>query len=112
MSIKTGKLFEEFTNRLRGGLSLRAGITLAITLITVLAVLATGLLAFVRNSTTQIFLGDQFQNSVKEKAEGQIQALASQEAQSINQFFNDVDRAVAVGDRLRADAGVCAVVEA
>ena len=95
MSVEPGKLFEELTTRLRGRLSLRAGITLAITLITVLAVLATGLLAFVRNSTTQIFLGDQFQNSVKEKAEGQIQALASQEAQSIKQFFNDVDRAVA-----------------
>ena len=74
--------------------SLRTRIALATTITAVAAVLAVGFFAFARNQTTQAYLGNQLQKSTNEKAESQIQALVTQEAQSINQFFYDVDHAV------------------
>ena len=76
------------------GISLRARITLATTTTAVLAVITIGYFAYIRNDVTQTYLGDQFEESVKGKAENQIQALVNQEAQSINQFFNDIDFSV------------------
>lgn len=95
MSSNPDKPIEEMTDRQnRRGISLRARITLATTLTAVLAAVSIGYFAFISNQATQKFLGDQFEQSVKERAESQIQALVSQEAQSINQYFNDVDQAV------------------
>jgi GAF domain-containing protein/HAMP domain-containing protein len=75
-------------------ISLRARIMLATTVTAVLASIAFGYFAFIRNEATQKFLGDQFQNSVQERAENQIQSLINQEALNIDQFFNEISQTV------------------
>jgi len=95
MTQESGKPMDEIVDRHhRRRTSLRARITLATTITAVIAAVVVGYFAFIRNEATQTFLGEQFQDSVKEKAESQIQALVSQEAQRINQFFIDVDQSV------------------
>ena len=74
--------------------SLRSRITLAIAIVSVLASVAVGGLIISRNLSTQTFLGTRFENEVKEKAETQIEALAQQEAQSIDRFFLTVDNSI------------------
>lgn len=95
MNIKTGISTKEVSQHPQRWMnSLRARITLAITAITILAVISVGFLVFTRNQTTQTFFGNQFQASVNEKAEDQVQALVVQEAQSINNFFSTIDQTV------------------
>ena len=96
MTLETGKPIEEMVNhhQRRGGVSLRARITLAITATAIFAALAIGFLASERYTTTQTFLGNQFQESEKGKAELQIQALAQLEAQNINQIFVNASQSV------------------
>ena len=72
--------------------SLRTRISLALIITSVSAVLAVGFFAFVRNQTTQTFLGDQLQASTQENAESQINSIAKLEAQRINKFFEYVDQ--------------------
>jgi len=74
--------------------SLRGRITLTTTITAVLATLSVGYFAFIRNNNTQIFLGEQYQNAEREKAENQIVALVSEEAQIIDNFFIEIDRQV------------------
>ena len=95
MTLQTGENTEEMVDRRhRRRASLRTRIALATTLTAVVAVLAVGFFTFTRNQATQSYLGNQLQKSTNEKAESQIQALVSQEAQNINQFFYDIDLVV------------------
>ena len=93
MTLESGKPMEEIAIRQqKRRTSLRARIALATTLTAIAAALVVGYSAFLRSEVTQSFLGDQFQESTKEKAENQIQALVTLEAQTLNKFFDDIDQ--------------------
>ncbi len=94
MALDTHLLDEKAGSGMRRSPSLRLRIILAISITSILAALAIGLLAYYRNQGMQTFLGNRLQSEVKEKAESQIQALVIQEAQTINLFFQNVNTAL------------------
>lgn len=95
MSLETGKPLEKVADQHhRRRISLRARITLATIITTILATLTIGYFSFIRIRTTQTYLGGQFQTATQENAESQIKTLMAQEALEINKFFLNIDKSV------------------
>ena len=95
MNLESGNPIKEITNRHEPRRSsLRGRIALTTTLTAVLAAIAVGYFSITSNYETQLFLGEEIQNAERGKTENQIAALASEEAQIINDFFIEIDRQV------------------